>query len=267
MPARDGDPTPNFLNERIDRRRALKWMGGTAFAVTAGGLLVACGDSSSGNSSGSAPVTVKTATQGVVFDKATTPGGTMTLAVTQSQSEGADPLLTFGQVSLYLSSLCFDRLVTMDRTLPGFTLVPRLAESWTISDDASTYTLKIRKGVTFHDGTPLTAEDIAFNLRRFVSEKSLMRGNFITFYNESGVKVIDQYTAQVKLIKPNAMLMHVFREWNCSIYPKGTTDFEKCVGTGPFKFEKFNGNEGASVTKNPNYWQPGCRFSMQSGSP
>ena len=200
---------------------------------------------------------MKTATASAIFDAPTKPGGTLTLAVTASQADGADPLLTFGQISFYLSSLVFDRLVTIDLTQPGFKIVPRLAESWTISDDASTYTIKLRPGVKFHDGKPLTSEDVVFNLQRFISDTSLMKGNLFNYYDPSGVTAVDELTTQVTLKKPNAMLMHVFREWNCSIYPAGTTDFEKCIGTGPFKFASYNGSEGASATKNPDYWQTG----------
>jgi peptide/nickel transport system substrate-binding protein len=84
-----------------------------------------------------------------------------------------------------------------------------------------------------------------------------MAPNLNPYYKASGVSVVDPSTVRIKLIKPNARLMYVFREWNCSIYPAGTTDFEKCVGTGPFRFVSYNGSEGASAVRNPDYWQAG----------
>jgi peptide/nickel transport system substrate-binding protein len=74
------------------------------------------------------------------------------------------------------------------------------------------------------------------------------------------VSVVDPMTVRVKLIKPNARLMYVFREWNCSIYPANTTNFEKCIGTGPFRFVSYNGSTGASTIRNPDYWQPGMPY-------
>jgi peptide/nickel transport system substrate-binding protein len=244
------------LRRPVDRRTALRFMGGAALLAAGGGLLSACGSSSTVNDT-SPEGGVKVATTGAIFTPATKRGGTLTLAVNSSQTGPADPLLNFGNVSFYLSSLCFDRLAVIDRTKPGFQLAPRLAQSWTISDDASTYTIKVRPGVRFHDGTTLTAEDVAFNLRRFVSSTSVMAPNLNPYYKASGVSVVDPSTVRIKLIKPNARLMYVFREWNCSIYPAGTTDFEKCVGTGPFRFVSYNGSEGASAVRNPDYWQAG----------
>ncbi|MCW2529857.1 MAG: 4-phytase [Pseudonocardiales bacterium] len=245
------DERLSFLRGPVDRRTALRMMGGAAFAVGGAGFLAACGGSSSSSSSSSSGAA------GSLTDTPTKMGGTLTLSVSASQDGGADPLLTFGQVSFYLSSMVFERLVTVDRTKPGFQLSPRLAESWTISDDASTYLIKVRPGVKFHDGTPLTAKDIVFNLRRFISDKSVMKGNLASYYVESGVTALDDQTVQLKLTKPNARLMYVFREWNCSIYPAGTTNFEKCVGTGPFVFKSYNGSQGAAATKNASYWQSG----------
>ncbi len=255
------DPRFSDLYRPIDRRTALRFMGSAALVTAGGGLLAACGSSST--SSSSSPVTgagVKVATTGAIFTPATKRGGTLTLAVNSSQTGPADPLLNFGTVSFYLSSLCFDRLAVIDRTKPGFQLAPRLAESWSISEDASVYTIKVRPGVKFHDGSTLTATDVAFNLRRFVSSTSLMAPNLNPYYVASGVSVVDPMTVQIKLIKPNARLMYVFREWNCSIYPSGTTDFEKCIGTGPFRFISYNGSQGASTERNPDYWQAGLPY-------
>jgi peptide/nickel transport system substrate-binding protein len=252
-------PDPGFrdFSQPIDRRAALRYMGGAALLAAGGGLLSACGSSSTSSQSSPTGGGVQVATKGLIFTPATKRGGTLTLAVNSSQSGPADPLRNFGNVSFYLSSLCFDRLAVIDRTKPGFQLAPRLAESWSISDDASVYTIKIRPGVKFHDGSTLTAKDIAFNLRRFVSSTSLMASNLNPYYKASGVSIVDSMTVRVKLIKANARLMYVFREWNCSIYPDGTTDFEKCVGTGPFRFVSYNGSTGASTVRNPHYWKPG----------
>ena len=164
-------PTRVVLRREIDRRTALRWLGASSAAVGAGVFLAGCG-----GSSGTTSTTVASSALQATLAPATKRGGTLTLGVTAGQEESPDPLFAGGEVAQYNGVLCFDRLATLDRNQDGWVLVPRLAESWTISPDAATYTIHVRKGVVFHNGQPLTANDVAFNLRRYLQNGSVLEG-------------------------------------------------------------------------------------------
>ena len=78
-----------------------------------------------------------------------------------------DPAEIFEFSGAEYSAQVYDRLVGIDLKDTS-KIVPALAESWTVSDDGKTYTFKIRDGVKFHSGNPLTAEDAAYSLQRAV---------------------------------------------------------------------------------------------------
>src|SRR5256712_13588468 len=70
----------------------------------------------------------------------------------------------------FIDSILFYNLYdTLVAAAPGGRLAPSVAESWTISPDALTYVFKIRQGIKFHDGTPLTAADVEFPLKRMMA--------------------------------------------------------------------------------------------------
>jgi peptide/nickel transport system substrate-binding protein len=142
---------------------------------------------------------------------------------------------------------------------------PALAKAWQISDDGKTYTFKLRHGVKFHDGTPFNAQAVKFNFDRMLDDKHPYHdtGPFpLAFFFKAIVetKVIDDYTVQFKLDKPYAPLLSNLA------YPTGLIvspaavkkykgDFGRHpVGTGPFKFAKWESNRLVALEKNPDYW-------------
>ncbi len=99
------------------------------------------------------------------------------------------------------SILMFNLYDFLVRPLPGGELQPSLAESWTISDDGKTYTFKLRDGVKFHDGAPLTADDVVFSANRMTTMK---RGYAYLFSDIGKVEATAPNTVVFTLKKPFA---------------------------------------------------------------
>ncbi|MBW8728411.1 MAG: ABC transporter substrate-binding protein, partial [Inquilinus limosus] len=99
--------------------------------------------------------------------RAGTPPDTLVEAWVIDDLVSLDPAEIFEASSTEYLAQVYDRLIGYDQK-DASKLVPLLAESWTVSDDARTYTFRIRDGVTFHSGNPLTARDAAWSLQRAI---------------------------------------------------------------------------------------------------
>jgi peptide/nickel transport system substrate-binding protein len=98
---------------------------------------------------------------------AETPADTLVIADAIDDIVSIDPHEAFEFSGVDLNNNTYDTMIELDPTKPG-ELVPGLAESWSVADDGMTYTFKIKSGITFSSGNPLTAEDAAGSLRRVV---------------------------------------------------------------------------------------------------
>lgn len=98
---------------------------------------------------------------------AETPADTLVVADAIDDIVSIDPHEAFEFSGVDLNNNVYDTLIELDPTKPG-ELVPGLAESWSVADDGMTYTFKVKSGITFSSGNPLTAEDAALSLRRVV---------------------------------------------------------------------------------------------------
>src|SRR2546429_4365897 len=139
----------------------------------------------------------------------------------------------------------------------------RLAESWENSNDAKTWIFHLRKGVTFHDGSPLTAKDVAYSLRyEMRKEAATYTGSLLRPYLSPGkVRAIDRYTLRLDLDKKFVFVPNVLGIRYSIIFKEGTTDNDFLkktpVGTGPFIFKEFTPGQSFSAVRNPNYWDQG----------
>ena len=165
----------------------------------------------------------------------------------------------------------FDNLIRRDPRDSGRTIIPDLAYSWEIAKDGKTYTFFLRKGVLFHDGAELTAEDVKATFDRIANPPqgiSISRG--ILFKAVSEINARDKYTIEFKLSEPRpaAFIMSAIASgWNVIVRKKTLEDnnynlrkVEIYPGTGPFKSVRRVENEVWVMERNPNYWNKGLPY-------
>jgi peptide/nickel transport system substrate-binding protein len=146
-------------------------------------------------------------------------------------------------------------------------VVPGLAESWTVSRDGLRYTFRLRKGVSFHDGTPFNAEAVKDSIERQINLEhpfyKLGKYPFANYFfgNVKAVEVVDASTVEFVLKEPRASFLAVLTAGAASIVSptavkKYGADYALSpVGTGPFKFGSWERGQRVVLEKNPAYWR------------
>ncbi len=145
---------------------------------------------------------------------------------------------------------------------PDGQLRPELAESWDASDDAVTWTFKLRKGVEFHNGKTLDADDVVASLNHHRGEdtKSAAKG-IVKPIKE--VKADGKDTVVVTLEGGNADFPFLVSDYHLTICPAkddGSMDWESGVGTGGYKLKTFDPGVRTDVERNPNYWKENAAY-------
>lgn len=159
--------------------------------------------------------------------------------------------------NIALSSHLFDALVNVDAKGQ---LVPGLALSWR-AVDPTTWEFKLRPGVTFHDGSPFTAEDAVFSLDRPATLTG-SPGPFTSYTKQIvGKQVVDALTIRLKTATPYGALpldvSTIFIVSKKAAVKATTDDFNSgraAIGTGPFKFMRFQRGDRVELARNPAYW-------------
>ena len=165
----------------------------------------------------------------------------------------------------------FDNLIRHDPRDSGKTIIPDLAHSWEISKDGMTYTFLLRKGVQFHDGAELTADDVKATFDRIAKPpQGISIPRSVLFRAVGEITAPDKYTVQFKLSEPRAssfMMAAIASGWNVIVRKKTLEDngynlrkVPDIPGTGPFRTVKYVENETRVLEKNPNYWNKGLPY-------
>jgi peptide/nickel transport system substrate-binding protein len=205
---------------------------------------------------------------GVAAPAVAQPAGTLVVGLV-AEPVNLDP----AQVTDLNSNRVGRRIVETLVTFPeeSTQIVPGLAESWTVSKDGLRYTFKLRKGVSFHDGTPLDAEAVKFSIDRQINPahpfNKLGKYPFANFFfgNIKAVEVVDPLTVEFVLKEPRASFLAVLTAGAASIVSptavrKYGQDYALTpVGTGPFKYVSWERGQRVVLEKNPSYW----RFSVK----
>ena len=186
-----------------------------------------------------------------------TPGGTVRIAMTMPTA-AIDPV-TIDDQSLVLPQQTGEFLAFSD---PHLKLSPVLAESWSADKTGAVWTFKIRKGVKFHSGKAMTADDIVATFDRLSDPKG--QSNALSVFGgvltKGGTRKLDDYTVEFHLEAPNGNFPYLVSSdnYNAVILPADYAgDYEKTFpGTGAFKLEKFTPKVGASFVRNGDYWGP-----------
>jgi len=152
----------------------------------------------------------------------------------------------------------FDALTRVDENAR---LVPGLAESWR-AVDATTWEFRLRKGVTFHDGTELTAQDVVFSVERPATLVN-SPGSFVPFTRPLvEARALDRYTVVFKTARPYAMVPYdlnsVFIVSRRAARRAGTEEFNSgraAVGTGPYRVARFARGDRVELVRHDAYWE------------
>ena len=168
-----------------------------------------------------------------------------------------DPVKIADGGGITVLSQAAETLVLSDKDL---TAVPVLAESWSANQDGTVWTFKLRKGVKFHNGKMMTADDVVATFDRLADPD--MGSNALSVFtgllSKGGTHKVDDYTVEFHLDAANGNFPYAVStdNYNAVIIPADSnSEYEKTmIGTGPFKLEKYTPKSGASFVRNPDYW-------------
>ncbi|MFE1442249.1 ABC transporter substrate-binding protein [Streptomyces sp. NPDC058739] len=133
--------------------------------------------------------------------------------------------------------------------------VPRLAERWEPNRTLDTWKVTLREAV-FHDGRPVTAEDVLHSYRRIADPDAAFRAKAsLEPVDLAASRALDATTVEFRLKRPYAEFPNVLAAFGAYIIPKGTTSFERPVGSGPFTFVSFTPGRSLVVERNEAYWE------------
>lgn len=222
----------------VDRRTLLRNTGLAGLALGATPLLAACfGSSPSEETAGGPPKR----------------GGTLRVGMVGSgKSESLNPSSTISAlINIAYCGAIFD---TLTRVTPDLEIAPSLAESWEADEASKTWTFQLREGATWHDGDPLTPDDIIYTLN-WASDPENNLVDYTSKVDLAGMKATGPSTVVIPLKESDLVFPHTLA--SVPIIKKGTTTFDSPVGTGPFIYSSFTPGRQGSFLRNPKYWMPG----------
>jgi peptide/nickel transport system substrate-binding protein len=237
---------PRLEDWTVTRRDALRGALAGGVLLGAGGVLGACG---------SETVDVPTSSSGGTSLKNVRNGGVLRVGVSgggADDSIDAHVLTTVPDISR--AHQLYEGLAGRN-TNSDFVLL--LAESIEPDKRAQAWTIRLRPGVTFHNGKPVAADDVLFSLRRITDPKDPKTGAAsIGYMDLDRSRKLDNRTVRIQLKFPNVAFPDDLGQYFNSIVP---TDYDpaKPVGTGPFMYESFVPGERSVFKKNPDYWREG----------
>ncbi len=197
-----------------------------------------------------------------------------------NQAEGLsslDPAFARNQANVWAATNLYNGLFRLNEDM-----YPEkdLAEAWEVSEDGTTYTFTLRRGVYFHDsevfeggkGREVTAHDFVYSFKRILDPATASTGAWIfsdkvkrnaagTGYDENWIEAIDDHKLVLRLDKPFAPLMEIFTMPYTCVVPKEAIDkwgkdFRKhAVGTGPFKLKTWDEGNSLVMVKNEKYFK------------
>ncbi|MGG5808184.1 ABC transporter substrate-binding protein [Falsiroseomonas sp. CW058] len=187
-------------------------------------------------------------------------GGTLTTIL-----QPEPPVLQIGVnnqgPTLIAAPKMFQGLLRFSQTLEP---QPELARSWTVSQDGREYVFRLQENVRFHDGRPMTADDVIFSVMKFHMEVSpRARGIFQLIET---AEAPDPHTVRLVLRRPFQPFLLMFDATACAIVPKHLFDgqdyrtapaVQRPVGTGPFRFTEWQRGNFIRMDRFDGYWKPG----------
>lgn len=222
----------------VSRRVLLRTVGG---ALGAAAFLGSCAPSrGAGPATGAASGTARR-------------GGTLRVALTGGgPAESLDPYAGAAPSDIIRSEVLYDSLFTAE----DGRLVPALARSAEPAPDGRSFTARLREGVRWHDGSPFTAEDVAYSLRYMVDPARPYQSQIALYVDAARVEVVDDLTLRVPLSRPVGDPALMLSGFPSRIVRAGTTDFtpETALGTGPYRVAAFDAGRETRLVRFDEHW-------------
>ena len=183
-----------------------------------------------------------------------TPGGSITV-VTEADWVDLDPHLNGLFAARQASQFAYESLTQFDDNLNP---VPALAESWESNEESTVFTFKLRQEVTWHDGSPFTAEDVTYSFDRVLNPDNGAAGRSTVAIIDT-IEIVDPTTVRFNLSAPKLFFPAVLANLSATAIIKNGSadggDLKQTVnGTGPFTVSEMKSGDYIRFTKNPNYW-------------
>jgi peptide/nickel transport system substrate-binding protein len=232
----------------MTRRQALRGAAASAAALSAGGLLTACGSSGASGS----PAQSATGIEAALPSGTPKRGGTLRASVNGGgTSDTLDP-------NLIADNMDYARAINLYEPLGArnldFVTEPLLAEEITPNGTGSEWTVRVKDGVEFHNGKTLGAEDVIFTFQRILNPKAPGIGaGILTWIDAGNIKKLDKRTVRFALKQPVSFFDQAVQNYIAFILPVGY-DPHKPVGTGPFQYVSLAKGDRSVFKRFPNYW-------------
>ena len=178
--------------------------------------------------------------------------------VMHSDVKALDPVWSGAYITRNHAYMIYDTLFAIDEKLQ---VKPQMVDSWTTSDDGLTWTFKLRDGLEWHDGTPVTSEDCVASLKRWSARDSMGQKLALSLQD---YKIVDPKTFQIVLKQKFGLLLEAVGKPSVTVpfmMPKkiaetdAFTQIDNYIGSGPFIFKKDEWKPGEKLVyvKNPKY--------------
>lgn len=181
-------------------------------------------------------------------------GGKLIMAADQhGPNDTLDPALASSSTDYFRLRMFYGSLTRLTANL-SYEL--ELAEEINSNADATVWTFKIRRGVEFHDGKPLTADDVMYSMNRHIGANSISKASALVAMIDRWEKV-NEFELRAVLNSPSADLPIILGTFHFKIIKDGTIDFRTAVGTGPYRVKEFKPGVRAVGTPFENFWTDG----------
>ena len=239
-------------NKRVTRRGLLKGAAALGGVAALGSVAAACGSSSSGGE------TASPAASGSAAAGTPKKGGALKVAIGGgSAKDTLDAQISTTETQITTQFLMYDSLLGWD---PDHQLEMLLAETYEPDATGKVHTVKLKSGLTFHDGSPVNADAVVYSFNRILDPKTGAIGlDMLSGLTASGIKKVDDLTVQFTLDKPNVIFYEALAYYNNAVVPVdyAPKGMEGAIGTGPWKVTGFNPGQQEEFAAFENYWGDG----------
>jgi len=187
-------------------------------------------------------------------------GGKLTIAyIGGGSSETLNPNAPVADIDDARTINLYETLFRLDSNLR---LQYVLAESAEPNSKATEWTIRVRPGITFHDGSSLTADDVIYTFNRIANPKNAANQQNLlnTLVDVRAIRKLDARTIRLPLRAPNVFIPYFLYDDSFSIVKSGWVNSDPPNGTGAFVFKSWKPSQYSVFTRNPHYWQSGLPY-------